>query len=65
MRWLLLILVFEINGGNIRPIDKTTRVYRSEAVCNAEGNRLTATVRYPNPNWRSMSIGIPESDFRQ
>lgn len=65
MRWLLLILVFEVTGGEIRPIDRSTRVYHSEAICHAEGNRLTAMVRYPDPNWRSMSICIPESDFRQ
>lgn len=65
MRWLLLIFVFGTSNGRMRIVDQTTRVYRSEALCNAEGNRLTATVRYPNPNWRSMSLCIPESAFDQ
>lgn len=63
MRWLLLIMVFDISNGGMRVVDQTTRAFQSEAACNAEGQRLTAAVRYPSPNLRSMSMCIPESAF--
>lgn len=63
MRWLLLVLVFEVVGGEIRPIDQSYRVYQSRAACDAAGNRLREEVRFPSPSWRSISICVPESAF--
>ena len=64
MRWLLLIIIFDVSEG-IRLVDQETSVFRSEENCEAEGRRLSATVRYPGQNLRSMSICIPESAYEE
>jgi len=63
MRWLLLILVFDISDGGMRVVHQETKVFRSEALCEAEGRRMAATVEYPVNNLRSMSICIPEDAY--
>jgi hypothetical protein len=63
MRWLLLILVFDISNGGIRLVDQETKVFRSEALCEAEGQRLSQSIEYPGDNLRSMSICIPEDAY--
>lgn len=63
IRWLLLIMIFDTSNGGMRVVHQETRVFSSEAACNAEGARLTQSVTYPGENLRSMSICIPENAY--
>jgi len=65
MKWLLLILIFDVSNGGMRVIHQESRVFRSESACNSAGQALERTVRYPGENVRSMSICIPESAFEE
>ena len=63
MRWLLLIIVFDISDGGIRQVMEMRKVLRSEAACEAEGRHMANTVEYPNQNYRSISMCLPENAF--
>ena len=63
MRWLLLILVFDISNGGIRQVMEMRKVFNSEAACEAEGRQMAETTEYPGENIRSLSICIPENAF--
>jgi hypothetical protein len=63
MRWLLLYIVFDVSSGGMRQETMATRVFASEAACNAEGRRLERTVHHDRAALRSMSICIPESAY--
>jgi predicted ATP-dependent serine protease len=63
MKWLLLILVFDVSNGGMKAVHQETRVFLSEESCNIDGRRLANSVIYPGEHLRSMSICIPESAY--
>ena len=65
MKWLLLILVFDISGERLSIVDQDSKVFTTKAACDKEGERLGRTVDYPGKNLRSMSICIPESAYEE
>ena len=65
MKWLLLVLIFDVSNGGMKVIDQETRVFTSREACDAAGEVMADTVDYPGENLRSMSICIPENAFEQ
>lgn len=62
-KWLLLIMIFDVSDGGMKVVHQDTRVFATEATCNAEGRRMMSSVEYPGDDLRSMSICIPQSAF--
>ncbi len=62
-KWLLLIMIFDVSNGGMRVVHQDTRIFTTEAICNAEGRRMMSSVEYPGDDLRSMSICIPQSAF--
>ena len=62
MKWLLLIVVLDLADGS-RPIHEDYQIYSTEDACNAAGEALQNTLEYPEPNYRSISVCIPQSAF--
>lgn len=65
MRWLLLVMVFDISNGGMQLVFRAEKVFASESACDAEGNRLVAEIDYPSEDLRSMSMCLPEDAFDQ
>lgn len=65
MKFLLLILVFDVSNDGMRVVDQETRLFVTKVACEAEGERLAKTTNYPGQNLRSMSICIPQSAFEE
>jgi hypothetical protein len=64
MKWLLLIIVFDVSNDGMRQVMQATKVFRSEAACNAEGRRMARSTEYEEEGLRSFSICIPERAFQ-
>lgn len=67
MRWLLLIIVFEVTSQGIRQEMTATKTFTSRAACDREGEslRTTGPMRDLPEHLKSISICIPESAFNE
>ena len=65
MKWLLLILVFDVSKSGMEPVMRAAKACNSEAGCEAEGERLQRDIQYPGENIRRVSICVPESAFTE
>jgi hypothetical protein len=63
VRWLLLIMVFEINSADeLQPRMVETRTFQSEDACNEFGRRYRRVVPIDR-DLKSFSICLPEDAF--
>jgi len=62
MRWLLLVIVFQVDAdGSMTHRATTTKLFASEAACNEAGRNFRQDVTLP-AGWKSMSVCVSE-DF--
>jgi hypothetical protein len=59
---MLLILVLNV-GDDSKPIHEDYQIYSTEEACNAAGRALQDSLEYPAPEYRSISVCIPQSAF--
>ena len=64
MKTLLLFFIFNISDGNMSLEKQIVIPYSSKAECNQAGNVVRDSLEWTNPNWKSFSVCISESDFK-
>lgn len=66
MKWLLVIIFFDISAsGDMRHETTVSKVYDTEAECDAVGRDTRAVFPKMPKGVKSMSICIPEIAYRQ
>lgn len=59
MVWLLLVLVFDVNGTEVRPREILHKPYGTHAACDAAGENFRSIVAVPEEA-KSVSMCVPK-----
>lgn len=64
MQWMLLILVFRIEGGDLHSImDRQVQLFQTEEQCVSAGRALQASMGYSDPKVHSVSTCVAREEF--
>lgn len=64
MQWMLLILVFKIESGDLHSIvDRQVQLFQTEEQCVAAGQALQASMGYSDPKVHSVSTCVAREEF--